>query len=395
MSKTSISYLWLNAKAAHGFRSGISLHGHTSMSRESLAFIPRLSDRSALIRRIMTWADQRSERTTGIRPDYASSFWTPPMTPRLAFELEQTQIEEKLQLEGLVSLSDHDDVRAPLELRSLHSTEQIPISLEWTVPFGATTFHLGIHNLPAEREAEWTARMVSYRETTEEERPKLLTLLLAELNAEPDVLIIFNHPLWDLYRIGQQRHDSLVNEFLTENHGFLHALELNGLRTWSENHKVSRLATRWEMLAISGGDRHGLEPNANINLTHATSFAEFVSTVRKERISHVLFMPQYAEPWKYRILRSTLDAIRDYPHLPEGSKYWDQRVYAPDSKGKVQPLSHLWVDGRVPDYIRLILNAIRLMDTRPVSGGLRLAWRDATETSVLRLGSATAMIRHE
>jgi hypothetical protein len=72
------------------------------------------------------------------------------------------------------------------------------------------------------------------------------------------------------------------------------------------------------MLLISGGDRHGVEPNANINLTNATSFNEFVHEVRKERRSNVLFMPQYAEPWKHRILQSTMDAIRDYPEFPAG-----------------------------------------------------------------------------
>jgi len=30
------------------------------------------------------------------------------------------------------------------------------------------------------------------------------------------------------------------------------------------------------MLLISGGDRHGVEPNANINLTNAVNFTEFV-----------------------------------------------------------------------------------------------------------------------
>jgi len=57
---------------------------------EAFHVIPKLSDRSALIRRIMVWADLRSKRTTGIRPDYASSVWTQPVTPRLAFEPEQT-----------------------------------------------------------------------------------------------------------------------------------------------------------------------------------------------------------------------------------------------------------------------------------------------------------------
>ncbi len=45
------------------------------------------------------------------------------------------------------------------------------------------------------------------------------------------------------------------------------------------------------MLLISGGDRHGVEPNANINLTNATSFTEFVHEIRRQKKSNVLFMP--------------------------------------------------------------------------------------------------------
>ena len=56
------------------------------------------------------------------------------------------------------------------------------------------------------------------------------------------------------------------------------------------------------MLLISGGDRHGVEPNANINLTNAASFTEFVHEIRREKKSNLLFMPQYAQPWKHRIL---------------------------------------------------------------------------------------------
>jgi hypothetical protein len=86
----------------------------------------------------------------------------------------------------------------------------------------------------------------------------------------------------------------LVNEFLLKNGNYLHALELNGLRNWDENRAVRRLAEQWNMLLISGGDRHGVEPNANLNLTNATSFTEFVHEVRREKKSDMLFMPQYA-----------------------------------------------------------------------------------------------------
>jgi len=201
--------------------------------------------------------------------------------------------------------------------------------------------------------------------------------MLAELDGLPGVLIVFNHPLWDLYRIGKERHRFLVNDFLAVNGQFCHAIELNGLRNWDENREVATLAAQWNQILISGGDRHGVEPNANINLTRASSFTGFVHEVRRERQSHVLFMPQYAEPWKHRILNSTLDAIRNYPDFPEGSRLWDERVYHPDAAGVMRPLTGLWNKGRAPAYLGAVLTAVRILGTAPLSSGLRLAWNDA------------------
>jgi hypothetical protein len=212
-----------------------------------------------------------------------------------------------------------------------------------------------------------------------ERAPTMLREVLAELHEIPQVLIVFNHPIWDLYRIGVARHEVLVNEFLAVYGQYIHALELNGLRDWKENREAATLAGKWNQLVISGGDRHGVEPNANVNLTHATSFTEFVYEIRRERQSHVLYMPQYAEPWKHRILQSTLDAIRDYPHFPEGSRRWDQRVFHPDANGQMRPLSDIWIadDHRPPTWITAILSAVRLMGAAPLSGTLRYAWDDS------------------
>src|SRR6202034_1054825 len=111
----------------------------------------------------------------------------------------------------------------------------------------------------------------------------------------------------------------------------------------------------------------------------ATSFNEFVNEVRRERESHVLFMPQYAEPWKHRILQSTLDAIRNYPEFPEGSRLWDERVYHPDAAGVLQPMTQLWTTGKAPAFFRAVLVAVRMMGAGPVSSGLRMAWNDSGE----------------
>jgi hypothetical protein len=378
MSQT-VSYLWREPKAANGFKAGVSLHSHTNQSKETLDFIAELSTDWGVLQPLMRWAERRSVKYSGIKPDYARSYWTPPLTPRLAFDLERLQIEEKLQMPAMVSITDHDDIRAPMLLRSLESARQIPVSLEWTVPFGATAFHLGIHNLPSATGADWMRRMEAFTAMPQAERPvKRLTEMLAELDELQGVLIVFNHPLWDLYRIGTDQHRFLMNDFLAVNGQFIHALELNGLRYWDENREVTRLAAQWNQILISGGDRHGIEPNANVNLTHATSFTAFVYEVRRERESHVLFMPQYAEPWKHRILNSTLAAIRNYPEFPEGSKRWDERVYHPDAEGKIQPLSELWPGGLVPVYLTTVLTAVKLMGAAPLSGGLRLAWNDAS-----------------
>ena len=382
----TVSYLWREPQATEGFVGGVSLHSHTNQSKETLDFIAELSKDWGILQPFLRWAEARSVRTSGIRPDYAHSYWTPPLTPKLAFDLERTQIEEKLQMPAMVSITDHDDIRAPMLLRSLESARQIPVSLEWTVPYGQGAFHLGIHNLPSATGAEWMQRLDAFTGIPVAERPaKVLTEMLAELDAMPGVLIIFNHPLWDLYRLGKEKHRFLVNEFLAVNGQFVHAVELNGLRHWDENREVARLAGQWNQVLISGGDRHGIEPNANVNLTRATNFAGFVNEIRRERMSHVLFMPQYAEPWKHRILNSTLDAIRNYPDFPEGSRRWDERVYHPDRHGVVRPLSELWDTGRVPSYLTAILKGVRMLGAAPVSKGLRLAWDD---TSAMRTAMA-------
>jgi hypothetical protein len=257
------------------------------------------------------------------------------------------------------------------------SARHIPVSVEWSAPYGGDqAFHLGIHNLPSESGAMW---MKVFEEYTANPDEKKLTEILAALHALPNVLIIFNHPMWDLYLIGDARHQQRVLDFMETNNEFIHALELNGLRHWEENRSVKKMAKQWSKLLISGGDRHGVEPNANINLSNASTFTEFVHEIRYEGRSHVLFMPQYAEPWKHRILESTLDAIRDYPTFPQGSRRWDERVFHPDRNGVIRPLCELWPNGEVPSHLGFAINMVRLMGSRPVAGGLRMAWNESRQ----------------
>ena len=162
--------------------------------------------------------------------------------------------------------------------------------------------------------------------------------------------------------------------FLREAGPCVHALELNGLRHAKENREVARLARETGYLLISGGDRHGLEPNANINLTTATSFTEFVEEIRVGRVSHVLFMEQYREKWEQRILQSTLHAITDFPQFMPGWQRWDERAFHPDANGVMRPFSELWVGGRPPRALSTALKLVRLGGKRGVSAPLSLAF---------------------
>ena len=168
-----------------------------------------------------------------------------------------------------------------------------------------------------------------------------LLQILRELYASPGVLPVFNHPLWDLHKRGQAAHERAMLQLIVAAGPCFHALELNGLRPARENQSVMQLARATGHLLISGGDRHGMEPNANINLTCARTFRGFVEEIRIDRRSHVLFLEQYARPWQRRMLESTLHAVADFPAFTEGWQRWDERAFHADANGEMRPLREL------------------------------------------------------
>jgi hypothetical protein len=86
-----------------------------------------------------------------IRVDFWKAYWTPPLPPLAAFRLERKQIENQLDLASLISLTDHDNIEAPMLLRVVPKARRIPVSVEGSVPFRDTVLHLGVHNLPSAR----------------------------------------------------------------------------------------------------------------------------------------------------------------------------------------------------------------------------------------------------
>src|SRR5215469_5303807 len=361
--RRKIACLWKEPRAPEGYETAVSLHGHTNCSKESLHFIADFADKFGLLQWFLSLKERKAMRDSRIRFDFDRAYWTPPLTPNAAYELEFDQINEKLALNGIVSLTDHDNIQAALSLRVHQDEAAVPISIEWSVPYGGDELHIGLHNLPAGDAPAIVARMNEY---TGDPREYILREILAELNARPDVLIVLNHPLWDIAGAGSDLHCEAVNSFMGKLGQHIHAFELGGLRSWEENRAVYDLAAEWNVAVIGGGDRHGCEPSACLNLTHAASFPEFISEVRTHKRTNVLFMPQYARPLWERMLQVVLDATAHQPHNPAGA-HWDARTFHPDPKGNLRPLSELW--RRRPAFIEVIFGVFRLLE----SGAIRQA----------------------
>lgn len=363
-----VTCLWKEPGVPKPYRTGVSLHSHTNHSKEGVSFILAFIARHPLLRRALEGEEKRAIREKSTAVDFSRAYWTPPLPALAAFELESHQIENDLGLASMVSITDHDNIEAPMLLRVVPEARRVPVSVEWTVPYKNAIFHLGVHNLPS---GGAESIMQSLREFTLQPRDERLQELLEALHRNPDVLVVLNHPMWDLAGIGRERHERTLRSVLCEHGEYLHALELSGIRTWEENQAVLHLSEGCNQLVISGGDRHGCEPNAALNLTNAGSFTEFVHQVRKERRSHVLFMPQYAEPLTLRVLQTLLEVIREYPEYSTRSRHWDERVFHPDRAGVMQPLSALWV--RPPFYIRHFFSVVRLLEFAPVRRVMELA----------------------
>jgi hypothetical protein len=352
--------LWKEPNTPANYRWAASLHGHTNRSKEGLYFIADYTARRPILQAALDLQIRRAEKTA-FHVDLHQAYWTPPLPPLAAYRLERDQIERVLNLSAMVSLTDHDSIEAPTLLSVLPEARDIPISLEWSVPFNDAEFHLGVHNLPSAQAAQIAAALADYIGNPVEQR---LHDILKSLHEMREVLVVLNHPMWDLVAIGKQRHVYRLHEFVAKLGIYIHAFEVSGLRSWAENQEVLDFAAGWDELVIGGGDRHGAEPNAVVNLTNATDFADFVHEVREKRRCHVLFMPQYCESLPVRLIQSLLDVIRDYPDFPEGCRTWDERVYHPDRAGVLRPVASIWT--QPPEFIEAIFAAFRLLESEPI-----------------------------
>jgi hypothetical protein len=308
-------------------------------------------------------AEVERRRGTDEEVDFSKGWWHPPISPRALFDSETAQIDARLGLRSIVSLTDHDEIAGGFELQQWFAPDRAPVSFEWTVPFGRGFFHLGVHGLPVASARAWFSRLATF--TTGPAREPLIGILGDLIDA--GVLIVFNHPLWDLAAIGEDTHSISLREFLDTYRSRLHAVEINGYRPWRENGGVRRLSAERGLPLISGGDRHALAPNAVLNLTHAKTFAEFTAEVR-DGVSHVVVMPEYGDHLAARVIASLADVLRPQRTL-HGTERWTDRVSC-ESAGTVHPLTYHWPDGG-PLLVRA---AIRAFGVVSAPWALRL-WR--------------------
>ena len=361
MKFSNVSFLWRNADYARQFRSGVCLHGHTMHSEECLSFLPRYLHSVPGISQVVS----RYQR--GPRPavDFSRAYWTPPLNPASALYLEREQIAQ-LGLNPLVSLTDHDNVQAGATLQETENADEVPISVEWTVPFSGSIFHLGIHNVPQAEAQSWMSAMTAYTASQDE---RLLRHLLHAFAGIPQVLIVLNHPFWLEEGIEDAVHRPALDRFLREHLSCLHAFELNGTRSWDENAAVMELAGTHSRPIVSGGDRHACEPAACLNLTNSRTFSEFASEV-KAGCSSIVFLPQYRQPMAFRILEATCEILKRYPEFP-GRERWIDRVFYRTEDGVAQSLATLWKN-REPLVVVPLSGTLQFLATTRVRMALRL-----------------------
>ena len=361
MSHTTIWYE--SDRAMEYFQSAVSLHSHTLHSRESLGFIYHLAAKFETIYVALRLAESTYHKLHGRNLDLDRAWWTPPLAARDAWQLETDHIET-LGLNALVSITDHDNIEAPRMLRVLSDCRSTPISVEWTVPFRPTFVHFGVHNLAADRAREIMLELAAYTAQPCETR---LGELLEWLTGDLQTLLVFNHPCWDEKGVGNDSHRAVACELLRRYRPYLHALEFNGLRSWRENRSAIELAREFDKPVISGGDRHGLEPNTILNWTNARTFAEFAGEIR-EGWSKVLVTNQYAEPYLARVLQTIEDVLADHENHGKGWRHWSDRVFYLCDDGVERSFAELW-GGHEPLAAKVVgqgINMLRLAGVRHV-----------------------------
>ncbi len=354
-----------------GIRSAVSLHGHSECSRETLEFIPKIARNIPLVARFYERGREQYHKENGRPLDLGEWYWRPHVTPAGLIRSELEHLHEKLALPGLVSLTDHDTVEGPAALRA--AGLDVPLSVEWSVPFDRCLFHLGVHGISPDAIDGMMAAFAAYTAGSPAGSVSKLAEILEALGECAGTLVVLNHPCWDLAGAGQMRHDSTLLAFLRGFRHRIHALELNGYRHWNENRDVLPLARGFNIPVVGGGDRHGLAPNSIVNVTRAATFEEFAHELRVDRTSRCVVFPEYTEPFVGRVLKGACEVLRPQPHHHRKQKTWPERVFV-TIDGVEHSVASLW-EGE-PLWLRSIVAATRVIGSAPFDALFRLTRTD-------------------
>ncbi|MDE0106506.1 MAG: hypothetical protein OXN96_01790 [Bryobacterales bacterium] len=109
-----LTYWDRSPHVADRFKTGVSLHSHALHSEESVLPLGQHLPKFACMRALAERAHQ-SYGDRSFRDDLSRMWWTPPLAPRQALDVEALQIEAKLGLDPIVSISDHDSIDAPMQ----------------------------------------------------------------------------------------------------------------------------------------------------------------------------------------------------------------------------------------------------------------------------------------
>lgn len=366
MERTNIRLAWRENRIRDTYRTGISLHGHTLHSREGLQFIPAICGRVPMLDLVLALGAARYRQVYGRELEFSRAWWTPPLSTAQAVAVESGQIATQLGMEAIISLTDHDNIDGAAHLGLTGEEHLHPVSVEWTVPLGPSFVHLGVHNLGADACSK-VSEMNTY---TDSPASRNLSALLDWLAESPQTLIVLNHPLWDERGAGEDVHRAMIEGFLKANRAWIHAIELNGLRSWKENLEAVELGQANRLPVVSGGDRHGREPNAVLNVSNALDFAEFASEVRRDCWSDIVVMPQYRKSMRTRIIESLCEILDEDPDHPLGHNNWSDRVFYLCEDSVVRSLSQIW-GRRQPAVVRGFIALMQLARFGPMAAAMR------------------------
>ena len=368
-----------------GMRAAVSLHSHSECSRETLEFIPRFARQIPFVASCFERSLAEYQNEFGRPLDLGAWYWRPPVTPAGVIDSEQAQLQVRFNLPGLVSLTDHDTVEGPLALRASGRAD-VPIAFEWSVPFQKTIFHLGVHGIPPSSIDATMRALAEYTAGPATGMPVRLKELLYWLSECPETFVVLNHPYWDLADVGQLRHDSAMLAFLRSYRDWIHAIELNGYRSWAENRRVLPLAKGFGIPVVGGGDRHGLAPNAIVNLTRAEDLAAFARELRVDRSACCVVLPEYADPHVARTLQLVADILRRHHDHHRGQTTWPERVFITVNDCE-HSVASIWE--RKPLWLQSTVAVTRAIAAKPFAALFELMRTDGHETLEADCGSDT------